>query len=132
MVKTTIEDCYYNRQLGGPEEYSSGKILCLKYIKEATNDAPEQTVGIAFFNLDDPENDVLYVEKVQVDPQFQRKGIGSRLMNAIEQNHKPRKISTFPHPANKAAASAFYKKLGFEFEKDKYEQEKYMVKSYNW
>lgn len=74
------------------------------------NDAP-----LGFISYFIREDDVLYIPKFYIKPQQQGKGIGKKLLEAVEHIAKKNKISYVELNVNrKNPAMYFYKKMGFE------------------
>ena len=75
----------------------------------------EETLGFASFVHDQPEKYTTKIPKIYVLPSTQGKGIGQKLMEAIEQQarkHGAQKLTLNVNRFNKALS--FYQHLGFE------------------
>jgi GNAT superfamily N-acetyltransferase len=59
------------------------------------------------------------IRSVYVDPTYQRKGIGTRLMDVLEDLAREQGVSTLSVPSS-ITAERFYRKLGFVFVRDEF------------
>lgn len=75
----------------------------------------DDVLGFASFVHDEPEKSITKIPKIYVLPQTQGKGIGQKLMEAIEhqaRQHRATKLTLNVNRFNKALT--FYQHLGFE------------------
>ena len=58
----------------------------------------------------------IYIDELVVKEAYRRKGIGTRLVNAVEKSFKDKGFSNINCCTNRFQATGFYEKCGFELE----------------
>ena len=84
------------------------------YIQVAETD--REIIGFAVWNIsDEPDRKFIYLSMLQIDANYQRKGIGQRMIAyGIENAKKNNCIEVVTSPDVETGADIFYRKLGFK------------------
>lgn len=96
----------YHRRSSTIEELSGHLKDCMIYM------AYDQKIPIGYISYKQIEKNMELID-LAVTPKYQKKGIGTLLMNMLFENNKSRSITLATHP-NNSQAIRFYLKFGFK------------------
>ena len=83
-------------------------------------DIDGKTVGFLMAKRDSGIKNKIWINELWILKKYQGKGLGKEIMNKIEKLYKDRSINEFELAADtrKGGAFGFYKKMGYNFDKD--------------